>query len=423
MSRLPGLMARASNAVTRPVVRNRHLAGVEGVRHLPATGPLIMIANHRSFADHLLLDTVLDSLRDVRTRYLTKAEAFSHPVRSRWTEGMGGIPVDRDRPGRELLATVDQVFAGGSALVIYPEGTRHSGPGLLPFKDGAFRFAVRGGLPVIPVGLWGAEDILPKGASLPRRATARIVFGPMIQPDPALTRPQRVAALTEQARDTLTALVRRAQQPTADGDRKAAAELAERADLTLETMLSRTDGLPVQRRYQQAKTLLRLAQDLDPDQLDARVTRARLTGLRALSAPAPLRPVLMRSVRHHAQEALRQDPHHLMAHYLLGRWYTMTPRALGGDPPRGLHHLREAARLGRPDTRYPMAYAEALLATGDSERAGAALREVLAAPAPDPRTEHRRLRAIAHYTALGHDVRSRTRSGGDFERLTDSVLR
>jgi 1-acyl-sn-glycerol-3-phosphate acyltransferase len=403
-------MAGASTALTRPAVTHRFLAGVEGVRHLPADSPFVLVANHSSFADHLVLDAVLDGLRDTPTSYLTKAEAFVHPVRRRWTEGMGGIPVDRDRPGKELLAAVDAVFADRGALVVYPEGTRGPGRPLLPFKDGAFRFAVRAGVPVIPVAMWGAQHVLPKGEWLPRPARVRVVFGPALPDDTALPRPRRVAALVEAARDALESLVDTAcTAPGPQRARQAAAELVQRAETVVETMLSHTDHLPAQRRMRQARLLLALARVTDPDGFtdprtsvgaDARVLAARLTGLRALEAPAPLRPAVLRGVRPAAEEVLRTHPDHLMARYLLGRWHLLMPRALGGRRPQALEHLRHAARLGAHDTRYPMAYAEALIAEGRDDEAALYLRGILAAPAPDARTADRRRRAEAHYQQL-----------------------
>lgn len=386
----------------------RHLTGVEGTGHVPAEGPFVLVPNHSSFADHLVLDAVLAVLRETPSKYLTKAEAFTHPVRRLWTESLGGIPVDRDRPGKELLAAVDRVFTDRGALVVYPEGTRGPGWPLLPFKDGAFRFAVRAGVPVIPVGMWGAQDILPKGASFPRRAGVRIVFGAPLPDDRALTRPQRVAALTESAREALASLVDTARTgPDPDRSSRAAAELVHRAEAVVETMLSRTDPVPADRRLTQAGQLLHLARLTAPGgragqgTSDLLALKARIAGLRALEAPAPLRPFRLRGVRRDAEGALRADPDHLMARYLLGRWHLMAPRALGGDRQEALGHLRHAARLGADDTRYPMAYAEALLTLGGrEEEAAAQLRHVLAAPATTPRTADRRRRAEVHYGQL-----------------------
>ncbi len=393
-------MAAASATGIRLGVLHRHLAGVEGVRHVPTQGPFVLVANHNSFADHLVLFAVLDALRDTRSLFLTKSEAFIHPLRSQWTEAMGGVPVDRDQPGRELLATVDKIFAAGSALVVYPEGTRGPGWPLLPFKDGAFRFAVRAGVPVIPVAMWGNQHILPKGATLPRRAKARVVFGAPLAIDTSLPRPRQVAAVTEQAREVLGALVDQARNPTADRDRQAAQDLAERSEAVLETMLSHTDPQPAARRMKQARALLKMSGLSDPANADARITRIRLAGLKALEAPVPLRPALLRNVRRHTEAVLDTNPDHLMGHYILGRWHLEFPRALGGRPEQGLRHLRQAARIGAGDTRYPMAYAEALMATDRGPEAAPLLRSIINAPAPDARTADRQRRAAAHYNVL-----------------------
>ncbi|MHB9864599.1 1-acyl-sn-glycerol-3-phosphate acyltransferase [Streptomyces sp. YIM S03343] len=407
MSRSSRWMAGASTTLTRPAVTHRFLTGAEGVGHVPVDGPFVLIPNHSSFADHLVLDALLTVLRDTPTGYLTKAEAFVDPVRRRWTEGMGGIPVDRDRPGKQLLAAADAVFAARGALVVYPEGTRGPGWPLLPFKDGAFRFAVRSGVPVIPVALWGAQHILPRGAFLPRRAGVRVVFGAPLPDDTSLPRPQRIAALTRTAHTALTSLVETARtEPGPERAAQAALELVRRAEDTVETMLSRTDPLPAAHRMRQARRLLRLAALTapagpgDPVRADARVLSARLTGLRALDAPAPLRPVLLAGLRKETETVLEHHPDHLMARYLLGRWHLLMPRVLGGDRREALRHLQHAARTGAHDTRYPMAYAEALITAGRRTEAAGQLRDVIDAPAPDPRTAERRRRAEAQYHQL-----------------------
>ncbi len=417
-------MADASTAVIRPAVVHQHLAGVEGVENLPATGPCVLVPNHSSFADHLVLVAILPALRDRGTYYLTKAEAFGHSLRRKWTEGMGGIPVDRERPGRELLTAVDSVFASGSTLVVYPEGTRGPGWPLLPFKDGAFWFAQRAGVPVIPVGLLGTQDILPKGAVLPRRAKARVVFGPPLEVDASLPRAKRVAAMTEQGREAVAALIENAREPAPGRDREAARQLAARATAALETMLSRTDELPAKERIRQIRALLRLTRLSDPDNPDAQLVQARLLGLRALEAPLPLRPAMMRGVRTRAERVMEQDPEHLMARYLLGRWHLMTPRLLGGRPEEGLAHLRMAAQRGGPDTRYAMAYAEGLLALGSEPEAATVFRGIADTPAADPRTEHRRQRAAAEYAALAANGTT-PHMGGErnHEQLTHTVVR
>ncbi|MFF8024964.1 1-acyl-sn-glycerol-3-phosphate acyltransferase [Streptomyces sp. NPDC007896] len=397
-------MSGATTAVTRPAVVHRYLAGVEGGHHVPTNGPFVLVCNHSSFADHFVIDALLDLLRDDPSFYfLTKAEAFVHPLRGRWTTSVGGIPVDRDQPGRELLASVDRVFSGGSTLVVYPEGTRGPGWPLLPFKDGAFRFAVRADVPVIPVGMWGVQHVLPKGANRPRRATARVVFGPPLAVDPTLPRPQRVAALGKAAREALESLVESARNPTPERDRQAAQELADLAEATVETMLSRTDTQPAARRMRQARLLLDLADLTGPGNIDARATRARLTGLRMMDAALPRRLAMMPKLRREAQRVVDAEPDHLMANYLLGRWHLSAPRPLGGKREQGLWHLRHVARIGAHDTRYPMAYAEALMKTGNDADAAEQLRGILDAPAPDARTADRKRRAADHYTRLAAD--------------------
>ncbi|MEU3494856.1 lysophospholipid acyltransferase family protein [Kitasatospora cineracea] len=185
-------------AVSRPMVRRR-LAGVEGLEHLPLDGAFVLVSNHVSFAHHFVYEALLFAVRGEQAAFLTKAESFTG-LRGAWFDSVGAVPVDRSRPAREVFDTTDRVLGAGRVLVVCPEGTRNPRPPMLDFKDGAFRFADRAGVPVLPAALWGAQDVLPVGSRVPRSGRIRVAFGPPLRPDPALPRAARIRDLTERGR-------------------------------------------------------------------------------------------------------------------------------------------------------------------------------------------------------------------------------
>lgn len=384
-----------TTAVTRPAVVRRHLLGVEGLEHVPAQGPFVLISNHTSFADHFFVDALLFSVRGDQGVFLTKAESFTG-LRAAWFESMGAVPVDRDAPARELLATADRILESGRVLVVYPEGTRNRNPErLLPFKDGGFRFAERAGVPIIPAAMWGVQDILPIGGRFPRHGRAKVVFGPPLQADSALPRAARIGHLTRLGEQAVSELLDRARADSPAGAAEAARSAAAQAEAVLELSLSGTDLADPKVRHWQAALLLKAAAAMDPACLDAEATAARLIGLRALEGPALLKLPRMLSVRARAQRVLARDPDHLMARYLLGRWHLVAPSLLGGRKSEAVRHLAHAERLGGADSRWAMAHAEALQAAGRTGEAVSALDRVIAADGPDLRTRRRSERARA----------------------------
>jgi 1-acyl-sn-glycerol-3-phosphate acyltransferase len=164
--------------VLRPVVRSVIALGAAVTRRdwrnvdkIPRDGGLIVVANHISNADPLILGAFVG--RNGRyPQFLAKASLFDKPVLGRLLAGAGQIPVQRGSmaAGDALEHAVAAIEHGG-CVVIYPEGTITTDPTLWPMrgKTGAARLALRTGCPVIPVGQWGAQEILyGKRIGMPR---------------------------------------------------------------------------------------------------------------------------------------------------------------------------------------------------------------------------------------------------------------
>lgn len=153
---------------------------VVGAHHVPASGPVILASNHRSFIDSVVIP--LTSPRQVA--FLAKAEYFTGTgvkgwISREWFEGVGSIPVDRDdtRAAQKSLDAALAHLRKGGAFGIYPEGTRSRDGRLYRGRTGVAWLALQAQCPVVPVGLQGTQDIQPVGARFPRRAKVRVEFG------------------------------------------------------------------------------------------------------------------------------------------------------------------------------------------------------------------------------------------------------
>jgi putative phosphoserine phosphatase / 1-acylglycerol-3-phosphate O-acyltransferase len=160
--------------VLRPVVRPELIPyarfDIDGLARIPARGPVIIAANHRSYFDVVALAIVAARLgRPVR--FLAKRELFDAPVIGHVAQALGGIPVDRGTRSDAPLREARRALEAGEVVLVLPQGTIPRGKEffdpVLKGKTGTARLAGMTGAPVIPVGLWGTEAVWPRSARLP----------------------------------------------------------------------------------------------------------------------------------------------------------------------------------------------------------------------------------------------------------------
>jgi 1-acyl-sn-glycerol-3-phosphate acyltransferase len=126
-----------------------------GREHLPADGPVIFAANHRSFLDPFVIATM--SRRPLY--YVAKKELFAHPVMAWLLNSLGAFPIDRGNADEDAMATARAILQRGDSVLIFPEGTR-TRPGTLGTpRRGVGRLALETGAPVIPVAVIGTETV------------------------------------------------------------------------------------------------------------------------------------------------------------------------------------------------------------------------------------------------------------------------
>ncbi|MGH9171737.1 MAG: lysophospholipid acyltransferase family protein [Acidimicrobiales bacterium] len=154
---------------------------VIGRENLPRSGPYIVAPVHRSYVDWLLVARITTR----RLRYIVKAEIWKSKLVGRTLEILGCFPVNRSGADRDALERCRAVLVGGEPLVIFPEGTRRSGPVVEDLREGVAYLALRAGVPVVPIGIGGSEKAMPRGSSLPRPRRVHVVIGKPISPEEA----------------------------------------------------------------------------------------------------------------------------------------------------------------------------------------------------------------------------------------------
>ena len=107
-------------------------------------------------------------------RYMGKASLFRIPVAGAFFRKLGGFEVARDGTDRKALRDSIAMLQAGEVLLVYPEGTRQHGPKIQPLQPGAAYLALRAGVPIVPVGIAGSEEILRShGGKVPRLRSVR----------------------------------------------------------------------------------------------------------------------------------------------------------------------------------------------------------------------------------------------------------
>jgi 1-acyl-sn-glycerol-3-phosphate acyltransferase len=212
------------NAIMRPLTKRdwRHQDKV------PQTGGVIFVANHISNADPLAIGQFL-AFSGRWPRFLAKASVFEIPVVGRIIAACGQIPVQRESAhSKDALIAAARAIEEGRALVIYPEGTITRDPELWPMrgKTGAARLAFTTGSPVVPIGQWGAQELMPgREPHFPRlfpRKTLRVAAGDPVSLDDLLRKPVTAATLDEattRIMDAITALVAELREATPPAQR------------------------------------------------------------------------------------------------------------------------------------------------------------------------------------------------------------
>lgn len=159
---------------------------VIGAERVPSTGPVILAANHVSFADPPLIGCALPRA----ISYLARETLFDQPGLGWLIRQLNAVPVDRDGGGASgLKAILDRLHTGGG-IILFPEGTRSRDGELQPARSGVGLTVIKSEAPVVPVRVFGMFEAWPRSRALPRPGRVTVKFG----------RPMDFAALRAEAK-------------------------------------------------------------------------------------------------------------------------------------------------------------------------------------------------------------------------------
>ena len=149
---------------------------IKGMQNLPKP-PFIIAANHSSYMDHFVLCNIVVPKYDQKLHFLAKKEHFDNFFERMWHIYAGAIPLDRQKGGKKALKWAIHALRSGKIIGIYPEGTRTLNGKIQQAKTGIARLALAAKVPVVPVGIIGNFEVLPKGKIIPNMKRAKVAIG------------------------------------------------------------------------------------------------------------------------------------------------------------------------------------------------------------------------------------------------------
>ncbi len=199
-----GRLQWAAHAALGTAIRRAYRLRVEGASSVPPSGPAVLASNHDSLLDIPCL--VVASPRPVW--FMAKVELFRGRLTSGLLHAGGGFPVRRGGHDLGAVRAALEVVRRGRLLGMYPEGTR--GAHLQAFLPGAAWLALATGAPLIPVGVLGTAEAMPRGSRVPSRTSVTVRFGEAIDPgkeDDPRARLERARGVTEELRSEVERLL------------------------------------------------------------------------------------------------------------------------------------------------------------------------------------------------------------------------
>lgn len=155
-----------------------------GKAHVPMEGPVLIVSNHQSNLDPVLLGLACPR----QLRYFARVGLFFWPF-SWWIRALGAVPIDRENALGGIKTTL-KLLKQGDAVVVFPEGSRTHDGKMQSLLPGFCVLARRSGATIVPAAIEGAFEALPRGAALPRLSQITLVICPAIGP-------QEIAQLTD----------------------------------------------------------------------------------------------------------------------------------------------------------------------------------------------------------------------------------
>lgn len=164
---------------------------VQGLENVPDEGPFLLLANHQSYLDPILIQAVIR--RPIYT--MAKSTEFTNPFTAPILEALKSFPVRRFEIDPQAVRIALRHLDQGHGVGIYVEGERSWDGRLQPPRLGTIRLVLKAGVPVVPCGVQGAYEAWPRWGKLRRRGVVKIRCGEPMRFPRMDSRVDREAAL------------------------------------------------------------------------------------------------------------------------------------------------------------------------------------------------------------------------------------
>jgi 1-acyl-sn-glycerol-3-phosphate acyltransferase len=171
---VPGALYRAIRVLAHAINHCYWRVSVEGTS-VPEKGAVILAPVHRSLIDFFVVSEAVPRARELF--FMAKDDLWHSRILGKFLDSTGAFPVHREGTDRLALRRAEEVLKHGHVLVMFPEGTRRTGVPVQDLEEGAAFLAARTGAAIVPVGVGGTTESLPKGSRLPRPVKVHLVLG------------------------------------------------------------------------------------------------------------------------------------------------------------------------------------------------------------------------------------------------------
>ena len=180
-----GLTGGLGNWAVRQLIRTylhaRHPLTLTGAEHLPQQTPFVLVANHTSHLDAMVLESIFPEHLATRVFALAAGDYFFDTAGKRLAAAqlVNALPVWRGKATRHALANLrERLERGTCGFIVFPEGTRSRTGELQPFKPGIGMLVAGSSIPVVPCTLNGCFESWPSCAPRPRPGAIRLEIHP-----------------------------------------------------------------------------------------------------------------------------------------------------------------------------------------------------------------------------------------------------
>jgi 1-acyl-sn-glycerol-3-phosphate acyltransferase len=158
------LFYRLTKPIVRAVLYLFWIAEVKGIENVSGSDSAIIVANHSSYLDFFIISAVIRR----RLYFLAAQELHRVPVLRWFMKYNERIYLDRERPGVRYFREVVRILQQKKLVVLFPEGTRSENGKIQRGKLGFVKLGIVARVPIVPVGISGMFNLLPKSAAFPR---------------------------------------------------------------------------------------------------------------------------------------------------------------------------------------------------------------------------------------------------------------